>query len=157
MLSRAALISAVTLAIGLLICPVAEAQKKPRESRGADGGTFDASGRYALSEAEQKLDCKKLNGRVQMRILQLRAELADKSQPTQTSQTAQQVAGPALKLMFGGASKYGTDRAEQLKSDRAVIDAYNAQLMTKNCPPYDVEAELRKGPSDPPPTPMKKQ
>lgn len=128
-------------------------KKKPAVS---DSGTFDASGRYQLSEAEQKLDCKKLNGRVRIRLLQLRAELSDKSQPTGASQALQTVTNPALKLMFGGASGYGTDRASQLGRDRAVIEAYNQQLVVKSCQPYDINAELKKSPSEPAPVPIAK-
>ena len=68
----------------------------------------------------------------------------------------QQVTGPALKLMYGGASSYGTDRAGQLRRDRAVIEAYNQQLVAKSCQPYDIDAELKKTPSDPAPAPIPK-
>lgn len=146
---------AVALAVCLGLSGAALAEKKPKEVRGGDGGTFDTSGRYVLSPGEQKLDCKKLNGRIQMRILQLRAEYSDKSQPSQFSQSAQQVVGPAAKVMFGGSTRYGTERTEQLKRDRSVIEAYNGQLLAKNCPQYDLETELKKSPNDPPPSPLR--
>ncbi len=130
------------------------AQKKASQAN--DSGTIDASGKYVLSEQELRLDCKKLNGRINVRLLQLRAELADKSLPTGVAQGLQQVTAPALKLMFGGASAYGTDRAGQLRADRAVIDGYNAQLVAKGCQPYDIATELKKGPNDPPPAPLPK-
>jgi hypothetical protein len=127
-----------------------------RASGANDAGTFDASGKYILSAQELKLDCKKLNSRINMRLLQLRAELADKSQPTGVAQGLQQATAPAFKLMFGGASSYGTDRASQLRADKAVIVAYNQQLVAKSCQPYDIEAELKKGPNDPAPSPLPK-
>ena len=153
----------LALAIVLTVAAVAGlaggpaiAQKKPNGAQAGDVGSFDASGKYVLSETEQKLDCKKLNGRINVRLLQLRAELADKSVPTGVAQSLQQVTAPALKLMFGGDSAYGTDRAGQLRADRAIIDGYNAQLAARNCQPYDIAAELKKGPNDPPPSPLPK-
>jgi hypothetical protein len=151
--AAAALVLAGTCALQPVL--PASAQKKPTPTV-SDAGTFDASGRYQLSEAEQKLDCKKLNGRVRMRLLQLRAELSDKSRPTGAAQALQTVTNPAVKLMFGGASSYGTDRASQLARDRAVIEGYNQQLVAKNCQAYDVAAELRKTSGDPAPTPIAK-
>ena len=153
-----AVLLAAACCSAVLAAPAAEAQKKPGEKKAvvSDAGTFDASGRYVLSEAELKLECKKLSSRVSLRLLQLRAELADKSQPTVAAQTLQQVTGPALKLMYGGASSYGTDRGSQLRRDRAVIEAYNQQLTAKSCQPYDTEAELKKTPADPSPSPIPK-
>ena len=152
MTPRTVIAAALVLGLGLAACLPAVAEKKPRQFRDPDGGTFDDAGKYTLSDAEQKLDCKKTNGRLLTRILQLRAELADKQQTSQVAQSAQQIGTPVLKLMFGGGSKYGTDRAEQLKRDRAVLEAYNAQLATKGCPQFDLDAELKKGPNDPAPT-----
>ena len=126
-----------------------------KEKKPSDAGTIDASGRYLPSEAEQKFDCKKLNGRLQVRIMQLRAELTDPTQPSGASQVMQQVTNPALKLMYGGASPYGTDRAAQLGRDRAQLEAYNGLLAAKSCPIYDLAAELRKKQSDPPPAPVR--
>jgi hypothetical protein len=146
-LARTRIVLALTLA---LPGSVALAQGKP-----SDVGTFDADGRYSLSESEQKFDCKKLNGRMQVRILQLRAELSDPTRPSSASQALQTVTNPALKLMYGGSSSYGTDRAAGLGRDRAQLEAYNAQLAAKSCPTYDLAAELKKGPSDPPPAPVK--
>jgi hypothetical protein len=146
----------VLTSVCLVVVPVAAVADKPRKPQVSDAGTYDANGRYQLSEAELKLECKKLNGRINMRLLHLRAEYADTSQPTGASQALQVVTNPATKLFFGGASNYGTDRAGQLARDRAVVDAYNAQLVTKNCPSYDIAAELKKKPSDPPPSPSLK-
>ena len=69
------LLSALLLAG--FVSPVIAQKKSPGAAPG-DIGTFNSSGRYVLSETEQKLDCKKVNGRVNMRLLQLRAELAEK-------------------------------------------------------------------------------
>lgn len=137
-----------------MTCAAAIAKDK-KPAKEVDAGTFDANGRYQLSASEQKFDCKKLNGRMQMRIMQLRAELADPVRPSGAAQGLQQVTNPALKLMFGGASGYGTDRDAQLGRDRAMLDAYNAQLAAKSCPTYDLAAELKKGPSDPAPAPVR--
>lgn len=155
-MARSSILLVASVFLAMSASTVVGQQKTPRTSTANDTGTFDASGKYVLSEAEQKLDCKKLNGRVRMRIMQLRAELADKSKPSEVAQGLQQATAPALKLMFGGASAYGTDRASQLRADKAVIVAYNQQLVAKSCQPYDIEAELKKSPSDPPPAPMPK-
>ena len=144
--------AALALAAACLCDPSATASA---QSKG-DVGSFDASGRYVFSQSEQKLDCKKLNGRIQVRVMQLRAELADKTQPTGAAQALQQATNPALRLMYGGASGYGTDRASQLRRDRAVLESYNQHLAARNCATYDLDAALRKGPGDPPPVPQPK-
>lgn len=147
---------AVAAALAVMSTPAA-AQFGKKSDKASDAGTFDAKGNYVLSEAEQKLDCKKLIGRVQLRIMQLRAELADTSRPSQAAQAMQTVTNPALKLMFGGATPYGTDRNSQLKRDHSTLVAYNSQLAAKSCATYDLDAELKKGPNDPPPAPIPKK
>ncbi len=146
--------AAIVCASALLAAPAAEAQKKRAAT---DTGTFDSSGSYILTESELKLDCKKITGRTNIRVLQLRAELAESARPSGAAQTLQQVTGPAVKLMYGGASGYGTDRDAQMRRDRAVIEAFNRRLAEKNCATYDIDAELKKGPNDPPPAPVKKK
>jgi len=131
-------------------------QPAPAQAQsGGGGGSFDSSGRYVLSEGERKLDCRKINGRILVRVMQLRAELSDANRPSSASQALQQATSPALKLMYGGGSNYGTDRTSQLRRDRAMLEAYNIQLAAKNCPTYDLDAELKKGPSDPAPSPVR--
>lgn len=155
-MTRSSILLAASFLLAASAVTAVADQKKAKPPAGSDAGTFDASGKYVLSEAEQKLDCKKLNGRIAMRLMQLRAELADKTQPSGVSQGLQQATAPALKLMFGGASAYGTDRASQLKADKAVIVAYNQQLVSKSCQPFDIEGELKKSPKDPMPSPIPK-
>ena len=129
-------------ALTLVSDPASAQFGKKKTSQDGDAGTFDAKGKHVLSESEQKLDCKKLTGRIQVRLLQLRAELADTSRPSQAAQAMQTVTNPALKLMFGGASPYGTDRNSQLKRDYTTLVAYNTQLGAKNCAVFDNDGEL---------------
>lgn len=99
-------------------------------------GKFEQSGGYVLSEAERALDCKKLTGRIQLRILQLRSA-ADRPTTSQAARTTQAIVKP----VFGGSS-YGIDPKQQGANDRAVMQAYNEELKRKGCPAFDLEAEL---------------
>ncbi len=107
----------------------------PRKVSTDDTGTFD--GRvYALSAEEQRLDCKKLSGRMQVRILQIR----DSDQrPTGNfvTQGTQMIVAPIL-----GGTTHGTDPAGALARDRAMLEAYNARLKEKNCQTFDLDKEL---------------
>jgi hypothetical protein len=97
----------------------------------------DANAAYQLSADEQKLDCKKLRGKMQVRILQIR----DQRERTLTSKTAQAIQSTVVPV-FGG-SPYGGNPAEDYKRDRAMLEAYNAQLAAKSCPVYNLENELQ--------------
>ncbi|MFZ4806851.1 MAG: hypothetical protein ACOYLQ_06295 [Hyphomicrobiaceae bacterium] len=93
-------------------------------------------GAYKLSADELTLDCKKLAGRMQVRILQIRD--ADTRKPTTgLSQGLQSAVTP----VFGGAT-YGASSQGDLARDRAMLDAYNAQLKAKGCGTFDLDAEL---------------
>lgn len=118
-------------------------------------GSVDASGVYQMSGEELDFDCKKLTGRVQIRILQLRS---GPGRPTSAlSQTMQRTTKP----IFGG-TLYGTDAAGQERSDRAMLEAYNKRLREKNCKSFDLAAALASkdgdtpDPTVAPPDPSKK-
>lgn len=96
-----------------------------------------AGGGYVLSAAEQELDCKKLTGRMQIRILEIR-DFNERSQSTGLSRVLQS----GVAAVTGG-STAGTDPSGQYATDRSMLDAYNKQLAAKGCKTYDLEAELK--------------
>lgn len=93
-------------------------------------------GSYVLSDAERALDCKKLTGRMQLKILQTRG--ADQ-RPTASiaARATQSVVTP----VFGGTG-FGADPKAEIAKERAVLVAYNEELRRKGCPVYDLDAEL---------------
>jgi hypothetical protein len=107
---------------------------------------------YQLSEEEQKYDCKKLTGKMQVRILQMRGYEA-RTKGSTMARTTQAVATP----IFGG-TKEGLDPDGQYRKDRAMLEAYNRQLAEKKCKTFNIEAELAKTDgSTPTPIAPKKQ
>lgn len=99
-------------------------------------GTFSPERGYTLSDAERALDCKKLSGRMQVRILQIRGG-GDAPATSEIARGAQSVSGSIL-----GGSTYGVDPGQQAARDRAILEAYNAELARKGCPTFDLAAEL---------------
>src|SRR5690606_17436058 len=91
-----------------------------------------------VSQPEPATDCRKLTGRILIRIEHLKDAKA-RHQASLLSRTLQSVATP----VFGGTS-YGIDPARDARQDRETIDAYNRRLAEKGCKPVDVEAELAK-------------
>ncbi len=109
-----------------ILTPVAASASKP----GVAGG-------YTMSAEELEMDCKHLMGRMQIRILEIR----DFNERTTASAAARALQSGA-KSVFGGTSS-GTDPQGAYARDRAMLNAYNAQLAAKNCKSYDLEAELK--------------
>lgn len=97
----------------------------------------DPNAAYQLSPDELKLDCKKLNGKMQVRLLQVR----DQRERTLTSKTAQTMQSAVVPVL--GGSPYGANPGDDLKRDKALLEAYNTQLAAKNCPTYNLENELQ--------------
>jgi hypothetical protein len=108
------------------------------------GGGFDAAGTYSLTEQELALDCKRINGSITIKILQMRAA-GQRVQPSAVAAGAQS----ASQAVFGGTT-YGRDLDADLKQDRARLEALNRRLGEKNCPTYDLDAELVQGNTNPP-------
>ncbi|MFM7085185.1 MAG: hypothetical protein ACKOW3_09345 [Hyphomicrobium sp.] len=101
---------------------------------------------YQLSDEELKLDCKKLTGRTQVRIMASRgADL--KETPSAASQT----------LGFLAATFHGSNSANNstssLSNDRLILEAYNARLADMGCKSFDLDKELANRPSAPTPEP----
>jgi hypothetical protein len=107
---------------------------------------------YQLSDEERKYDCKKLSGKMQVRILQMRG-YDTRAKASSMARTTQAVATP----IFGG-TKEGLDPDGQYHKDRAMLEAYNRQLAEKKCKTFNIEAELAKTDgSTPAPIAPKKQ
>ena len=104
---------------------------------------------YQLSEDEKKFDCKKLTGKMQVRILQIRG-YDTRPKASSLARTAQTVTTP----IFGG-TKEGMDPDGQYRKDRAMLEAYNRELAYKKCKTFDIEAELKKSDGTPQPIPTK--
>lgn len=98
-----------------------------------------------LTASEIALDCKKMAGRMQVRILEHRG-----GGPSRGSSSIAQGLQSAVVPMFGG-SQRGADAATDRADDIAKIKAMNAILISKNCPHYDIDAELAKDAKAPSP------
>lgn len=103
------------------------------------GGGFDEEGVYHLTEQEQKLDCKQLNGSITVKIVQMRAA-GDRVQPSAASNAVRTVMTP-----LKGGTTYAQDTAVDYRQDRARLETLNRRLAEKNCRTFDVDAELKPG------------
>jgi hypothetical protein len=101
---------------------------------------------YTMSAEEKALDCRRLTGRIQVRLLALRGE-AYKVQPSAAAQSMRSATSAAL----------GTDTAKnaavRAAAERPVLEAYNARLVELSCPSFDLGKELEARPSAPTPYP----
>jgi hypothetical protein len=110
-----------------------------------------SGGGYTLTAEEMGLDCRKLTGRMAVRIVQVR-DFQTRTQTTSLSRGIQ----TAMKPAYGGHGE-GTDPYGRYARDRAQLEAYNQRLAEKNCANFDLDAELAPGAKDPPRTrPLKK-
>lgn len=89
-----------------------------------------------MSAEELALDCRKLTGRMQVRILQVRS-YSEKRATSGLSKGLQSSIVP----VFGGTTQ-GMSPDEQYAIDRAQLEAYNKQLVAKGCKSYDLDAAL---------------
>jgi hypothetical protein len=103
---------------------------------GTPAVTTVAAGSVQLTPEEIAMDCRKLRGRMQIRIIELKTK--DRHATTDVSRTAQQLVTP----IFGGPQR-ATDPEGERVLDRARLDAYNKQLAAKGCKTVDIEAELK--------------
>jgi hypothetical protein len=103
-----------------------------------------ANNAYKLTTAEQALDCKKLTGHMQIRIRQLRSTMAD-PKTSEIGRTMQKVVTPLL----AGTTR-GIDQDGDNARDLGMLKAYNAQLATKKCQTFDLNAQLAPGNTEPP-------
>lgn len=92
---------------------------------------------YVLSADEQELGCKKLTGRMQLRILEIR-DYNERNRTTLVSRALQSGSTAVL-----GGPKAGLDPEGTYAKDRATLEAYNQALAAKGCKTYDLESELQ--------------
>jgi hypothetical protein len=155
MLHRSALQLVPTLAaVGLLLSACASSSDTLQVSSVGPGGQPPPKSEvtpvgYTLTDEEKELDCKKLTGRMQVRILQIR-DFVEREQTSTVSHILQQGAT----AIFGG-TKEGTAPAQRYARDRAILEAYNQQLAAKNCRTFDLDAELKPKPTSETPTPLR--
>lgn len=100
------------------------------------------AGGYQLVANTPGVDCKKLTGQMQVRILELRGEPLE-----ETSAVSQ-----AMKSVLGALNgvSFKTKSAAQ---DVAKLEADNQSLATAGCPSFDLKKELSAGKSTPTPLP----
>jgi hypothetical protein len=111
---------------------------------GAETGAVPASAAepgYELSASERNLNCKKLTGRMQVRILQIRDHGALDG-ATGLSDAVKSVTGP---MLGGGPGRTASD--QQYARDVAMLRAYNQRLKDLGCKSFDLDAELRPKPA----------
>lgn len=138
----AARIGALLFLAAALALPAA-AEKKARTF--SEPGSLDAAGAYNLSADELKLDCKRMTGRMKVRILQMR-EARQAPKTSELSRNIQGAVTPIAKQLSGGTS-YGSDPDGQYARDLAMLHTYNRQLAAKSCRTLDIEAELKPEPA----------
>jgi hypothetical protein len=115
------------------------AQQGPRGS---------AVGQYELSKSELELDCRKLTGRMQVRILQVR-DYAKREKSSAIARITQQGTTQIL-----GGTQHGANPDSQYQRDVAMLYAYNRQLAAKKCPTFNLETELQPQPVERTPRPV---
>lgn len=125
--------------------PTASKLKRPLPQTN-ETGTLGADGRYRLSADEEALNCHKLTGRMQVRLMQVRAPAAS------TTEGARTLHGTAT-AVFGGTTR-GLDPEAERRRDLALLKAYNRRLAEKGCPTFDLARELRAQPGGEMPRPV---
>lgn len=126
------------LAAGLLAgCGNGSEQSPPELLTSQAYAAPAAPAEYKLTPEEEQLDCKKLTGRMQVRILQIR-DYTSRDKTSVASRSLQSAATP----VFGGTTA-GADPDQRYRQDRAVLEAYNRQLAAKNCKTFNLEVELQ--------------
>lgn len=94
---------------------------------------------YELTKDEKALDCRKLTGRMKVRIAAMR------NTPIKPSAVAS-VAQSASTTVFGGTKRSADPEADR-RADRARLDAYNKRLVELKCPAVDIDKELQAVPT----------
>jgi hypothetical protein len=149
---------AIALLVGASLCGCATAPTEVPPSLVTDmpppspGATASVSpmampGEYQLTAEEQKYDCRKLTGQMQIRILQIRG-YDSRKKSSLAARGMQTVTTP----IFGG-TKEGLDPDGQYRKDLAQLKAFNKQLEAKKCKTFDLDAELSPGATDVTPAP----
>lgn len=130
---RRILLVAAALAAGALSAVAAEKKLKTSVQPGA----VDATGTYRLSADELAFDCKRLTGKMQVRILQIR-DHDPARKPSAVGNALWSMHNPLI-----GGSTRGMDPVAEHRADHAMLEAYNKRLAEKKCKTFDLEAELK--------------
>ncbi len=137
------------LAVCSALVPATSAEAKdktsPMKQTPSQVGSVDGAGTYALSAEEMGYDCKRLAGRMQVRLLEARAYNPAKDAPSAFSAAVRGAAEPVAGVLLGTSSSRGADREKQHADDIAMLRAYNARLAAKGCRTYNLDAELKAG------------
>lgn len=132
----------------VLLTGCATAEPGPVEVAGVASAAAEPAPRYELTKEEKALDCRRLTGRMKVRISVMRSQ-ADRPKASAAASTAQLVAKPIL-----GGTSASADLDADYRSDRAKLEAYNRRLVELKCPTVDIDAELKGGkPAAPAPKP----
>lgn len=107
--------------------------------------TTSAAGNYTLSAEESELDCKKLAGKVQLRILEVRSGM----KPEEASSIAKAL--QSTEALFGGSTQ-GLNATAEHQRMVAQLAAYNKQLADKDCRSFDIAKALTSTDAVPSPT-----
>jgi hypothetical protein len=106
---------------------------------------------HTLTDKEKGLSCKKLTGRIQVRLLQIR----DYNPKTKVS-TASRTLQSGATTIFGG-TNVGLDPDKDHARQVAILEAYNRQLAAKGCRTFDLAAEFDPKRYKEIPTPLEKK
>ena len=102
-------------------------------------GHFTSAGRYIPSADEKSQDCRRIRGKMGVRIVQLQRTGIVRD----SSVLSRKFSG------YFGSAKQGLDAAQARKRDRAILRAYNKLLADKGCRTVDLDKELAKRLFDP--------
>lgn len=142
----------ILYATGLLAAALASGCSGPGEAPvdaalvPADNATVP----YELNDEEKALDCKKLTGRMQVRILQVR-DFEARNNPSLLSHALQKAVVTA-----GSSATSGLDPGADHARDRAQLEAYNQRLAALNCKTFNLDDELQHKAVTATPTPVGK-
>ena len=125
-------ISALGLAAALAGCGAVS------DTTGALSGGFSPDGRYALTDNERTLTCVRMANEKQKLVADMKGQLAN-AKLEQT--TAAPTAIGFLKRTFGGAGA-GLAALQIFDKKSAMVDAYDADMKSRNCPADKDAAEI---------------
>lgn len=96
---------------------------------------------------EDKLNCKQLTGRIQVKIMEMRG-FSDRKQASILARGIQSGFSATL-----GNESHGIDPNGEYQSELNMLQRYNQRLVTLGCKSYDLNAELNKRDIDDVPAP----
>jgi hypothetical protein len=109
--------------------------------------TADAKMKQKADTPDDKLSCKQLTGRIQVKIMELRG-FGERKQASGLSRGIQS----GLSATLGNLAN-GVDPQGDYDADIKRLHDYNQRLAAKNCKSYDLDAELKKSEIDDVPAP----